>query len=105
MVSDGERRGCSAEDADPVFLKISERFLKISELLSDTLCPSGGRIVFASRIPSRPLRLGGLGSGAWRLGDLGALFLLLGRLPRSYLHLAWMALKCSTVVKFWPGWP
>ena len=63
------------------------------------------QIVFASRIPSRPLRLGGLGSGAWRLGDLGALFLLLGRLPRSYLHLAWMTLKCSTVVNFWPGWP
>ena len=32
-------------------------------------------IVFASRIPSRPLRLGDLGSGAWRLGDLEASFI------------------------------
>ena len=143
MVRDAEGCGCSAEDADPVFLKISEDFCRISELLSDTPLPFGRRIVFASRIPSRPLRLGHLGSGAWRLGDLQALFLgVLGRLPPSlcfsvaqsddadglYLlfgqiavlssifglggpkvkycrqFLAWMALKCSTVIKFWLGW-
>ena len=60
------------------------RNLKKSDEWFRTLCPSGGRIVFASRIPSRPLRLGDLGSGAWRLGDLQALFLgVLGRLPPS----------------------
>ena len=56
------------------------------------------QIVFASRIPSRPLRLGGLGSGAWRLGDLEALFLLLGRLPWSYLHV--VCRRSKAMVKF-----
>ena len=52
--------------------------------MSDTPLPFGRRIVFASRIPSRPLRLGDLGSGVWRLGDLQAVFLgVLGRLPPS----------------------
>ena len=83
-MSDGERCGGSAEDVDPVFF----RFLKISSnfriSIRHALAPSGGRIVFASRILSRPLRLGHLGSGAWRLGDLQALFLgVLGRLPPS----------------------
>ena len=75
MVSDDERRGGSAEDADPVFFEFLKIFLQKFELVLNTLCPSGGRIVFASRIPSRPLRLGDLGSGAWRLGDLEASFI------------------------------
>ena len=50
-------------------------------------------IVFASRFPSRLLRLGDSGSGAWRLGDLEASFL--GVLGRSFAWLVARSIGCS----------